>query len=380
MKPKIKLIYVVPSLKKSGPTNQLYEIIRNLDFERFEAALVILSERIHFEIFSDLEKLPITIKVVPFNRLLSNIPKKFKIKKWLQNYQPDIIHTTGFLPDTVISDSNFSKLQCATVRCFINMDYVGNYGIFVGNYMKYLHRRVLKKIPLLVFPSRGVAEKYPSDLRGSYKVIHNGINMEVYYPCRTLEEKMDLRDQLGIARENKVFIVVGVLEEWKNPKIIIKAFHSLADIYNAVLIFLGDGRLLKECKKIADERVIFKGYCSQVPDYLRLADVYISASVTEGFPNSVLEAAACGARLILSDIPQHIEMFEEYQGEVSLFEVNNEKRLKEALERELKREDSSGKDEISEFIRKNYSGHIMSRQYQNLYQQMKDKKDARLCD
>lgn len=45
-----------------------------------------------------------------------------------------------------------------------------------------------------------------------------------------------------------------------------------------------------------------------VGDYYRAADVFLSASRTEGMPYAVLEAAYCGLPLVLSDIPPHRQL------------------------------------------------------------------------
>jgi glycosyltransferase involved in cell wall biosynthesis len=49
------------------------------------------------------------------------------------------------------------------------------------------------------------------------------------------------------------------------------------------------------------------GYTNALPWWLGRADAFISASFVEGHPNVVIEAAAAGCPLILSDIPAHRE-------------------------------------------------------------------------
>jgi glycosyltransferase involved in cell wall biosynthesis len=46
--------------------------------------------------------------------------------------------------------------------------------------------------------------------------------------------------------------------------------------------------------------------------YLQAANVYISASTAEGMPNSLLEAMACGLPALVSDIPGHLEIVEDF--------------------------------------------------------------------
>ena len=46
----------------------------------------------------------------------------------------------------------------------------------------------------------------------------------------------------------------------------------------------------------------------KVPDKLRLSDIYVTCSETEGFGNSTIEAYFCGLRIIATDIDIHKEL------------------------------------------------------------------------
>jgi glycosyltransferase involved in cell wall biosynthesis len=50
-------------------------------------------------------------------------------------------------------------------------------------------------------------------------------------------------------------------------------------------------------------KITFTGRVDNVHEYLRASDVFILPSESEGLPNSVLEAMACGLPPIMSDIP-----------------------------------------------------------------------------
>ena len=76
------------------------------------------------------------------------------------------------------------------------------------------------------------------------------------------------------------------------------------------MLLIGGGEKLDEMKKeYKDEgKLIFVGPVDSVRDYLEIADVYVSASRSEGLPNGVLEAMAMGLPVVLSGIPQHKEL------------------------------------------------------------------------
>jgi glycosyltransferase involved in cell wall biosynthesis len=81
--------------------------------------------------------------------------------------------------------------------------------------------------------------------------------------------------------------------------------------------------LFEECKKIAQNaNIVFLGKKTNIVEYLKVADYFISASSSEGLPNSVLEAYMTGLPCILSDIPQHREIFQQ-NGQAVFFKTKN---------------------------------------------------------
>ena len=80
------------------------------------------------------------------------------------------------------------------------------------------------------------------------------------------------------------------------------------------LIMLGNGSMAAELRRIfleggVEERVQLPGQVSQgeLPRYYRLAQLYISASHSDGSSISLLEAMACGRPALVSDIPGNRE-------------------------------------------------------------------------
>lgn len=76
------------------------------------------------------------------------------------------------------------------------------------------------------------------------------------------------------------------------------------------------GRLQAAFRKAGvQEQVVLPGYIRQVdlPTFYRSADLYISASHSDGSSISLLEAMACGCPVLVSDIPGNLEWVESGQ-------------------------------------------------------------------
>ncbi len=73
----------------------------------------------------------------------------------------------------------------------------------------------------------------------------------------------------------------------------------------------GSGELQVKLEKIIKDRglnVILEGYVPDVSKFFAQSDLYLQTSISEGSPNSVLEAMAYGMPVIASDIPSSREI------------------------------------------------------------------------
>lgn len=111
------------------------------------------------------------------------------------------------------------------------------------------------------------------------------------------------------ARDKKVLMTVSRLaagDEYKGHDRVIRALpRILADRPEVIYLIVGDGddrprleALARECK--VAEKVRFSGLVpdEQLPDHMRLADVFVMPSTGEGFGIAFLEAVASGVAVI----------------------------------------------------------------------------------
>ncbi|MDA7743900.1 glycosyltransferase family 4 protein, partial [Flavobacteriales bacterium] len=122
---------------------------------------------------------------------------------------------------------------------------------------------------------------------------------------RRKREAMDIRHELGIGAEARVFLFAGKLEAKKQPLELAEAFASLQS--QAHLIYVGSGMLEDELKERYDPHpnIHFVGFQNQskMPIWYRVADVFClpSRGPGETWGLAVNEALACGCQAIVSD-------------------------------------------------------------------------------
>lgn len=160
-----------------------------------------------------------------------------------------------------------------------------------------------------------------------------GIDLRQYQPGKNLQ----FRERLGWA-DKFVLLSNRSWERLYGVEIIAKAFVAAAKSKTDLrLILLGSGSQKKEITKIFEEagmidRVHFGGVVAQknLPDYLRAADLYLSASFSDGSSVSLMEALACGLPVLVSDIPGNQEWIDQDRNGW-IFETGNVENLKNSI-------------------------------------------------
>ena len=135
--------------------------------------------------------------------------------------------------------------------------------------------------------------------------MRNGIDLQRFYPG----DRAELKVVLGLA-QRPVLLTVGNLKETKGQRLIIKSLPLVLSIYpDALLVVLGDGPDAAALRELAKgmnlaKQVRFIGAMQQeqLCRWYSAADVLVLASSSEGWPNVLLEAMACGTPVVASDV------------------------------------------------------------------------------
>jgi len=152
---------------------------------------------------------------------------------------------------------------------------------------------------LVISPSSGMRDVLRRlGVTTAIEVVPNGVDLS---PYRTKIEPVD-RSRLGLDQHTVLMIYVGRLGPEKNLPFLLRSFAGLIQAYDRVgLLIVGDG---PERENLEDrihrmglqDRVKLTGMVAytDVPHYLAAADAFVTASITEVHPLSLIEAMAAG--------------------------------------------------------------------------------------
>lgn len=221
---------------------------------------------------------------------------------------------SGKLVEDVFELRKFLKRN--KIDCAVGIDLYANWCVCLANYRiktKMIisernapkHNFISKKSRLLikltywradayVFQTQQAKDCYSKAIQKRGVVIHNPV-------------KSDLPIKSNI--ESKKIVAVGRLNPQKNYPMLLKAFSLVHKEYpEYILQIYGQGEqkqclesLIKQLK--LDKNVVLCGYCEEVHNEIKDAEIFVMSSDCEGMPNSLMEAMAMGLSVICTDCP-----------------------------------------------------------------------------
>ena len=360
MNQKIKIVYMINSLKIGGPVNMLYNLIKYIDKEEFEITLITLS-KCNDEMkkdFSNIECNIIEIKDINLFRKISNV------KEIIRKINPDIIHSHGGLADLINGKMKGNFAKFSTVHCVPDEDFTMKKGKIIGNIKSNLFIYNMKKIANPIACSQTVSNK-----------ILNKRNIEIDYVRNGIDIEIDKTNQINITKKDFyiddgkiVLIFCGYLSKRKNVRLLIEAFEKI-ERNDLVLMVIGDGSEYEELNNVVknNKNIKMVGRVNNPYNYLKLGDYFISASLSEGLPLAVMEAMYSGLPAILSDIDSHNEIKKLAPKAIELFKNNDINELAILLQKLDKNNYTEKSRESSELIQNLLNAKCMSEQYEKKY-------------
>ena len=362
---KIILAYVVSVLGRTGPSQQLYNLVKYLNHDQFQVELITLSRNPSSNLEEEFADLNVGLHPLNMDRPTSLLIGRRRLNAVLNILKPDVIHSQGLRADWLCATLDHYPIRIATQRNNPFDDYPALYGTLIGFAAAHLHYRALLQIPTVVTCSKTIAGINISKGLQSI-VIRNGVELEGKGTLITAKEKNDRRRTLNLPINGRLFVYAGPLIRRKDPELLIRAFLDYADRTDT-LCLLGDGSLLPACRRIAANRnnIVLPGLVRNVADYLRAADLFVSASHAEGMPNAVLEALAASLPVVLSDIPAHREVLENCSEAGWLFTPSDSTALSNCLDQAVS--DVSAQHAARQLVEQHFSAQSTSDTYQRLY-------------
>ncbi|MEI8246580.1 MAG: glycosyltransferase [Lentisphaerota bacterium] len=301
----MRILHLIPSLSGGGAERQLQLILPLLEQQGYENHVLYLYGDDHRTTFclpnSQLHHFPVNSNYSP--RIL------LKIIRLIHVIRPNIIHSWIMQMD----------ILAGIVSCLYNIPWVLREPSCADagyNHWKFRIRAKLGSRARAIIANSTEGRDYWQKIYPN-KEIHIIQNI---LPITEINNQPSLgRRSLDLNESQKIILFAGRLDAGKNLKILFEAlFPLLQKNPNLTFIICGNGvdqPMLKETATGAgvSRQTRFMGHVAREKLWgiMKTADAFAFISLFEGLPNAVIEAAACGAPLLLSDIPAHRNLFDE---------------------------------------------------------------------
>jgi 1,2-diacylglycerol 3-alpha-glucosyltransferase len=164
-------------------------------------------------------------------------------------------------------------------------------------------------VDLVISPSQGMEKVMRTfGVQSPIEVVPNGVDMGPFEQAEPLP-----RSDFGFIEENILLVYAGRLAPEKNLEFLIRSFAGVSQVIsNVYLLIVGGGQkqFEDELKTLPSklgigDRVQFAGMVAydRLPSYLAMCDAFVTASVTEVHPLSVIEAMGTGLPVLGIDSP-----------------------------------------------------------------------------
>lgn len=181
--------------------------------------------------------------------------------------------------------------------------------------MRAASRFALRAATRVLVNSEAVAETAIRDegVRASrIRVIPNFVD-DVLFETATPSLRDEMRRELGLRPDQPVVVCVANLRPVKNHRLLLESVAAIRSAFPEVrLVLVGDGPSAGALERQAEEmrlteQVMFLGQRSDAWRFHAAGDVSVLASVSEGFPNALVEAQALGVPVVATAVGGVVE-------------------------------------------------------------------------
>src|SRR3989344_9149521 len=183
------------------------------------------------------------------------------------------------------------------------------------------------------------------------KMVHvpNGVDLEKF---RQDKKRINQWEQRLQGRNEIRILFVGRVERSKGILDLVEATGRLRQRYKIKLIIVGTGNLDNELRSRKDPNLVLLGRINDIQDvaaWYHWSDIFALPSYSEGFPNAVMEAMACGKAVVTTPTDGALDLVDD--GKTGLLTpIGNTQQLAEKLEMLIK--DGSLRKELGKNARK----------------------------
>lgn len=282
------IFFLVPSLAGGGAEKFILGLSDHIDKSKFDITLIVIDKRGENASYQNNN-----IKIID---LKENKVKgaTFKIIRLIKEEKPDLVFSTLGHLNILMSFISifFPKIKFIGRETSIaSLNKTNGLKNYLTNKIKFF----LNRLDCVVAQSESMKVDLIDNFnikKDKITVINNPVDFKKITQNKHTDETLFDRSKINL-------LAIGRLESVKGYERMLKSFALVKNIDEFRLSILGDGTLKNELMSLAidlniNKFVKFLGFSNNPYKYIEQSDLLLITSYSEGFPNVVLEANACG--------------------------------------------------------------------------------------
>lgn len=194
-----------------------------------------------------------------------------------------------------------------------------------------------------------------------------GVNTEKFSFSMNESEKENLKNSLGLKKDDFIIIYVAELNIGKNQGMLIEAVRSLTKKYsNIKVLLIGKDSMNGYYQNKVNEtnltdKILFLGYRKDVPSLMKIANLAVSTSIREGLPVNIMEAMVCNLPIIVTNCRGNRDLIEN-QKSGKIVEIGDVMSLEKEIETIYNNE-----NRVAEYDIVSYTQNYIEEQMEKIY-------------
>lgn len=297
-----KIIHVIPRLGNGGAEKLLLATAPHYKKKDISIKVICLTDE--SEISEDLRSSGIQVECILGKGRMFDIPTILKLSTIIKSERPNLLISHLLM-------ANFFTCAASCITFTKHIPMIHNLNVensFLEKTLNFFIKLLSYRVLCVSFAVKSYEDaNCIKFIRRKTRVLYNAIDISFFNSREILKKPSKKNDNFN-------FVCSGRLVSQKRHEDLLHAFSKSSFLNNSRLTILGDGPLLSELKKLADnlgisDKCFFTGHVQDVASYLDTADVFVYPSEREGNPLALIEALARNLPVILSDIDCHKELF-----------------------------------------------------------------------
>lgn len=295
----MKILYVITGLAQGGAERVVCDLADKMHEKGNQVKIAYLTgEILTSPIYTDIELIKINLNSI------RSLPLAYiRLLRLIKAYKPDVVHAhmvhANILTRLARLLSPMNKLICTA--------HSSNEG---GSLRMVLYRLTNSLADLTTNVSNTAVSSFEKKYavpKNSMRVVYNGINFDSFgYQELARNEVID---EFNLFIDTKIILAAGRFNESKNYPNLLKAAKILKDKHSMLfnLLIAGDGELRDDLENMIlklglKNEVKLLGRRKDIPRLMSACDVFVLSSDYEGLPTVLIEAFACQAQVVSTDV------------------------------------------------------------------------------